>query len=58
MGSVKQSNIANSIMDARSIAAMETVWLNNFLMDKGMVPSMQSAITLVIAKSCCKLDGT
>ena len=37
-------------MMARSIVAMEAVWLNNFLIDKGKVPSLQSAITMVIAE--------
>ena len=39
-------------MEVRSIAVveevMEAVWLNNFLMDKGMVHSVQLAITIVI----------
>ena len=41
-------------MEARSTIAieadMEAVWLNNFLMDKGMVPLVQSAITIVIVE--------
>ena len=52
--SVKQSSIANSAMEAGTITvvgiAIEAVWLNNFLMDKGMVPSVQSTNTVVIAK--------
>ena len=52
--SVKQSSIANSTMEAGSITvveiAIEAVWLSNFLMDKGMVPSVQSTNTVVIAK--------
>ena len=42
--------LLNSTMEAGSIAAMEAVWLSNFLMDKGMVPSVQLAITVVIAE--------
>ena len=41
-------------MEARSItvveAAMEAVWLNNFIMDKGMAPSKQPTITVLIAE--------
>ena len=48
--SVKQSNIADSTMEAKYIAASkaakEAVWLNNFLMDLEVVPTAQSAITL------------
>ena len=47
--SVKQSSIANSTIEveyiAASKAAKEAVWLKNFLMDLGVVPSVQSAIT-------------
>ena len=48
--SVKQSSFADSTMEveyiAASEAAKETVWLKNFLLDLGVVPSAQSAITL------------
>ena len=48
--SVKQSSIANSIMEAEYIAASEAakkvMWLKKFLMDLEVVPSAQSAITL------------
>ena len=48
--SVKQSSIADSTMEAEYIAAFEAakeaVWPKNFLLDLGVVPSAQSAITL------------
>ena len=48
--SVKQSCIADSTMEAEYIttfeAAKEAVWLRNFFMDMGVVPSAQSAVTL------------
>ena len=48
--SVKQFSIANSTMKAEYIAASEeakgAVWLKNFMLDLGVVPSAQSAITL------------
>ena len=48
--SVKQSSIADSTMDAEYIAALkaekDAVWLKNFLLDLGVVPSAQSVITL------------
>ena len=48
--SIKQSSIADSTMEAEYIiaseAAKEAVWLNFFLLDLGVVPSMQSAITI------------
>ena len=48
--SVKQSSIANSTMEAKYIAASEAtkeaVWLKNFLLDMGVVPSTQSTIIL------------
>ena len=48
--SVKQSSIADSTMEAEYIAssevAKEAVWLKNFLLDLGVAPSAQSAITL------------
>ena len=48
--SVKQSTITDSTMEADYIAASEAtkevVWLKNFLLDLGVVPSAQSAITL------------
>ena len=41
--SMKQSSIADSTMEAEYIvaseAAKEAVWLNNFLLDLGVVPS-------------------
>ena len=46
----KQVGIANSTMEARSIVTMEAFWLNNFLMDKSLVSSMQMAVTMVIAE--------
>ena len=48
--SVKQVGIANSTMEAESIAAVEAEWLSSFLMDKGLVPSVQSAIIIIIAE--------
>ena len=48
--SVKQSRITDSTMEAEYIiaseAAKEVVWLKNFLMDIGVIPLVQSAITL------------
>ena len=48
--SVKLSSIADSTMEAEYIAASEAtkeaVWLKNFLVDPGVVPSVQSAIIL------------
>ena len=48
--SVKQSCIADSTMEAEYVAALEVakeaVWLRNFLLDLGVVPSMQLPITL------------
>ena len=48
--SVKQSSIADSTMEVEYIAASEAtneaIWLKNFLLDLGVVPSAQSAITL------------
>ena len=48
--SVKQSSIADSTMEAEYIAASEAakeaVWLKNLLLDLGVVPLAQSAITL------------
>ena len=48
--SVKQSSIVDSTIEAEYIAASEVakevVWLKNFLLDLGVIPSMQSAITL------------
>ena len=47
---MKQSSIADSTMEVNYIAASkatkEAVWLKNFLLDLGVVPSAQSAITL------------
>ena len=52
--SVKQVGIANSTMEARSIAtleaAVEVEWLRSFLMDNGLVPSVQLAIIVIIAE--------
>ena len=48
--SVNQSSIADSTIEdeyiAASEAAKEVVWLKNFLLDLGVVPSAQSTITL------------
>ena len=48
--SVKQSSIVDSTMEVEYIAASEAtkeaVWLKNFLLDLGAVPSVQSAIIL------------
>ena len=48
--SIKQSCIADSTMEAEyveaSMAAKEVVWNRNFLLDLGVVPSMQLPITL------------
>ena len=48
--SVKQYSIADSTIEAEYIAASEAtkeaVWLKNFMLDLGVVPSAQSAITL------------
>ena len=52
---MKQSSIADSIIEAKYIAASkaakESVWLKNFLMDLEVVPSVQSAITLLCDNS-------
>ena len=52
--SVKQVGIANSTMETRSIAALkaavEARWLSSFLMDNGLVPSIQSTIIIIIAE--------
>ena len=41
-------------MKVRSIAALEAAveaeWLSSFLMDNGLVPSMQSAIIVIIVE--------
>ncbi|RVW59323.1 Retrovirus-related Pol polyprotein from transposon TNT 1-94 [Vitis vinifera] len=48
--SIKQTCVADSTMEAEYVAASEaakeTVWLRNFLLDLGVVPSVQSPITL------------
>ena len=48
--SVKQYSIADSTIEAEYIAASkaakEAVWLKNFMLNLGVVPSAQSAITL------------
>ena len=38
--SIKQSCIVDSTMEAGYVVASEAVWLRNFLLDLGMVPSM------------------
>ena len=47
---MKQYRIADSTMEAEYIAtseeAKEALWLKNFLIDLGVMPSTQSAITL------------
>ena len=52
--SVKQIGVANSTMKAGFIAALEAAidaeWLSSFLMDKGLVPSVQLAIIVIIAE--------
>ena len=52
--SVKQVRVADSTMEAGFIAALEAAveaeWLSSFLMDKGLVPSVQSAIIVIIAE--------
>ena len=52
--SIKQVSVADSTMKAGFIAAlkvaMEVEWLSSFLMDKGLVPSVQSAIIVIIAE--------
>ena len=52
--SVKQVGIANSTMETGSIAALEAAvqakWLSSFLMDNSLVPSVQSAIIVIIAE--------
>ena len=52
--SVKQVGVADFTMEARFItaleAAVETEWLSSFLMDKGLVPSVQSAIIVIIVE--------
>ena len=49
-GVLEKSSVGNSTNWARSIVAMEAVWLRNFLMDMDMVPIVQMAITMVITK--------
>ena len=53
--SIKQSCIADSTMEAEYVAASkaakEVVWLRNFLLDLGVVPSMQLPITLYCGNS-------
>ena len=48
--SIKQSCVTDSTMEAEYVAtseaAKEAVWLRNFLLDLGEVPSVQSPITL------------
>ncbi|RVW18166.1 Retrovirus-related Pol polyprotein from transposon TNT 1-94 [Vitis vinifera] len=48
--SIKQTCVADSTMEAEYVAASEAakeaVWLRNFLLDLGVVPSVQSPITL------------
>ena len=52
---MKHSSIADSTMEAEYIAASEAtkeaVWLKNFLMDLEVVPTGQSAITLLFDNS-------
>ena len=48
--SLEKSSVGNSTNQARSIVSMEAAWLRNFLMDMGMVPIVQLAITMVIAE--------
>ena len=48
--SVKQVVVADFTMEAEFIAAVEAEWLNSFLMDNGLVPSVQSAIIVIIAE--------
>ena len=47
---MKQSCISDSIMEAKYVAtskaSKEAIWLRNFLLDLGVVPSMQLPITL------------
>ena len=47
--SIKQSGITDSTMETEYVAASETakevVWLRNFMLDLGVVPSMQLTIT-------------
>ena len=53
-GVLKQVGIANSTMEAGFIkaleAAVEAEWLSSFFMDNGLVPSVQSAIIVIIAE--------
>ena len=44
--SVKQSNIADSTMEAEYIAAKEAVWLKKFITDLEVVPNMNKPIVL------------
>ena len=50
LGTIKQSSIADSTMEAEYIAASEAakevVWLKNFLSDMEVVPNMDKPITL------------
>jgi len=40
-------------LDARSIVAIEAIWLSNFLVDKSLVSSMQTAKTIARKKEPC-----
>ena len=52
--SVKQVGVANSTMKAGFIAALEAAmeadWLTSFLIDNDLVPSVQSAIIVIIVE--------
>ena len=52
--SVKQVGVADSTMEAEFIATLEATveaeWLSSLLMDKGLIPTVQSAIIVIIAE--------
>ena len=58
--SVKQVGVANSTMETGFIAALEAAveveWLSSFLMDKGLVPSVQWLSTFSTIGYYCNIS--